>query len=88
MSIAGSGSLSIVATGMKPSPGLILDPAPGLGFRGKALAKGWQYADWRQAFQEFVRNASQNSGHWSAGQYPRKALSAGNDPAPEAPRFQ
>lgn len=41
-------------------------------YRRKALAKGWAYANWRQAFQEFVRNASPNSGHFAAGQYPRK----------------
>lgn len=41
-------------------------------FRGKAQAKGWEYANWRQAFQEFIRNASPKSGHFAAGQYPRK----------------
>jgi hypothetical protein len=40
-------------------------------FRGKAQAKGWEYANWRQAFQEFIRNASPKSGHFAAGQYPR-----------------
>lgn len=49
------------------------DP-PGLfeSFRGKAEAKGWLYANWRQAFQEFVRNAAPNSGHFASGQYPRQ----------------
>jgi hypothetical protein len=40
-------------------------------FRGKALAKGWAYANWDQALQEFVRNCAPNSGHWAAGQYPK-----------------
>lgn len=43
------------------------------GFRGKATAKGWTYANWRQAFQEFVRNCMPASGHWAAGQYPKTA---------------
>ena len=42
------------------------------GFCGKARAKSWVYADWRQAWQEFCRNAAPNSGHWSSGQYPQK----------------
>lgn len=42
-------------------------------FRGKAGAKGWEYVNWRQAFQEFVRNAMPNSGHFAAGQYPKKS---------------
>ncbi len=41
------------------------------GFCGKARSKGWQYASWPQAWQEFVRNAKPNSGHFSAGQYPK-----------------
>lgn len=41
-------------------------------FRGKAKAKGWEFSNWRQAFQEFVRNCSPNSGHWAAGQYPHR----------------
>jgi uncharacterized protein YdaU (DUF1376 family) len=40
-------------------------------FRGKAMAKGWAYANWEQALQEFVRNCAPNSGHWAAGQYPK-----------------
>ncbi len=49
-----------------------VDPAELLAsFRGKAQAKGWEYANWRQAFQEFIRNASPKSGHFAAGQYPR-----------------
>lgn len=43
------------------------------GFVGKARAKSWVYADWRQAWQEFCRNCAPNSGHWAAGQYPRLA---------------
>lgn len=42
------------------------------GFCGKARAKGWKYVDWRQAWQEFCRNAAPNSGHWAAGQYPKQ----------------
>ena len=42
-------------------------------FRGKALAKGWTYANWSQALQEFIRNVQPNSGHWAAGQYPKSA---------------
>lgn len=41
-------------------------------FCGDARAKGWKYADWRQAWQTYVRNSAPNSGHWAAGQYPRK----------------
>ncbi len=41
-------------------------------FRGKASAKAWQYANWNQGFQEFVRNSAPQSGHWAAGQYPKK----------------
>lgn len=52
-------------------------PALFEGYCGKARAKGWVYADWRQAFMEFCRNAAPDSGHWSSGQYPRrKAASA------------
>lgn len=40
-------------------------------FRGKALAKGWKYANWRQAFRDHVRSAAPGSGHWSEGQYPK-----------------
>ncbi len=40
-------------------------------FCGQAKAKAWEYADWDQAFQTYVRNASPNSGHWAAGQYPK-----------------
>lgn len=42
------------------------------GFVGKARAKSWVYADWRQAWQEFCRNSAPNSGHWASGQYPRR----------------
>jgi hypothetical protein len=40
-------------------------------FKGKALAKAWSYANWHQAFQEYVRNCAPNSGHWASGQYPK-----------------
>lgn len=40
-------------------------------FCGKARAKSWAYADWRQAWQEYCRNCAPNSGHWAAGQYPK-----------------
>jgi hypothetical protein len=40
-------------------------------FKGKALAKAWAYANWHQAFQEYVRNCAPNSGHWASGQYPK-----------------
>jgi uncharacterized protein YdaU (DUF1376 family) len=46
-------------------------------FRGKAEAKGWEYVKWGQAFQEYVRNCAPNSGHWAAGQYPRKGQHSG-----------
>ena len=45
-------------------------------FGGKARAKGWEYVDWRHAFQEFVRNAAPGSGHFAAGQYPRLGAAA------------
>ena len=40
-------------------------------FRLQAQAKRWIYADWRRAFQMYVRNVAPNSGHWSQGQYPK-----------------
>lgn len=40
-------------------------------FRGNALAKGWEYANWAQALQAFIRNCAPNSGHWAAGNYPK-----------------
>ncbi len=40
-------------------------------FCGQARAKGWEFADWVQAFQTYVRNVMPNSGHWAAGQYPK-----------------
>jgi hypothetical protein len=40
-------------------------------FRLQAQAKHWLYADWRRAFQVYVRNASPMSGHWAQGQYPK-----------------
>jgi hypothetical protein len=42
------------------------------GFKRKALAKGWTYASWDRAWQEFVRNCRVGSGHFAAGQYPKK----------------
>jgi hypothetical protein len=42
-------------------------------FKGKALARGWEYVNWRQAAQEYTRNCMPNSGHWAAGQYPKKS---------------
>lgn len=42
-------------------------------FKGKAMAKGWVYANWRQAYQDHVRSAAPGSGHWSSGQYPKRA---------------
>lgn len=41
------------------------------GFKGKAVAKGWKYADWDRAWQEFVRNCRKDSGHFAAGMYPK-----------------
>jgi uncharacterized protein YdaU (DUF1376 family) len=41
-------------------------------FRSMALAKGWVYADWDQHWQTLVRQWNADSGHWSAGQYPRR----------------
>lgn len=40
-------------------------------FVGQAKAKAWEYADWSQAFQTYVRNTRADSGHWSSGQYPK-----------------
>lgn len=40
-------------------------------FCGQARAKGWEYVDWGQAFQTYVRNVAPDSGHWSSGQFPR-----------------
>lgn len=42
-------------------------------FRELAQAKGWQYASWSAAFQGYTRNARDDSGHFSAGQYPKKS---------------
>lgn len=41
-------------------------------FVDQAKAGGWVYADWSRAFQTYVRNAAPDSGHFAAGQYPRK----------------
>lgn len=41
-------------------------------FRSNAKSKGWEYADWDQHWQTVIRQWSASSGHWSAGQYPRK----------------
>jgi len=56
------------------------------GFCGKARAKSWVYADWRQAWQEFCRNAAPDSGHWSSGQYPKLKVN-GAAPGMEAVRW-
>jgi hypothetical protein len=49
-------------------------------FCGKARAKSWVYADWRQAWQEFCRNTAPGSGHWAQGQYPKlKPQGAGTE---------
>lgn len=40
-------------------------------FRLQAEAKRWMYADWRRAFQMYVRNVAPDSGHWSQNQYPK-----------------
>lgn len=45
-------------------------------FTDQARAAGWAYADWPRAFQGYVRNAAPGSGHFAAGQYPKK--SSGN----------
>lgn len=41
-------------------------------FRLKAQNKQWRYADWRLAFMTHVRNARPGSGHFAAGQYPKR----------------
>lgn len=41
-------------------------------FTDQAKAAGWTYADWSRAFQTYVRNAAPGSGHFAAGQYPKK----------------
>jgi hypothetical protein len=41
-------------------------------FREQALAKGWEYVDWAAAFRTYCRNARKDSGHFGAGQYPRR----------------
>jgi hypothetical protein len=47
-------------------------------FTGQARAKGWEYVDWIAAAQTYCRNAHRDSGHFSAGQYPRRAASNGS----------
>lgn len=42
-------------------------------FHNQALAKAWKYADWARAWQTYVRNCAPNSGHWAAGQYPKRS---------------
>lgn len=44
-------------------------------FASQAKAKGWEYVDWRSAFQTYARNAKPGSGHFSAGVYPRRSSS-------------
>lgn len=46
-------------------------------FASKAKAKGWTYVDWDQALQTYVRNCAPGSGHFAAGQYPRRGIAAG-----------
>ena len=41
-------------------------------FCDQAASKAWTNADWRRAFQTYVRNCAPNSGHFAAGQFPRK----------------
>jgi hypothetical protein len=41
-------------------------------YRRQSEAKAWKYAKWKQAFQEYVRNARSDSGHFAAGQYPKR----------------
>lgn len=48
-------------------------------FTGQARAKGWEYVDWPAAFQTYCRNARKDSGHFSAGQYPRKSAGGMHD---------
>lgn len=45
-------------------------------FSEQARAKGWENVDWAQAFQGYCRNAHDDSGHFGAGQYPKKANGA------------
>lgn len=42
-------------------------------FCDQADAKGWEYVDWAKAFQTYCRNAKPDSGHFAAGQYPKKS---------------
>lgn len=46
-------------------------------FRLQARTKQWTYADWRLAFMTYIRNCAPTSGHWAAGQYPKK-VAGGN----------
>lgn len=41
-------------------------------FCDQARAKAWEYADWARALQTYCRNAAKDSGHFAAGQYPKK----------------
>lgn len=41
-------------------------------FCDQARAKAWEYADWPRALQTYCRNAAPDSGHFAAGQYPKK----------------
>lgn len=49
-------------------------------FCEQADAKGWEYVDWPKAFQTYCRNAKPDSGHFSAGNYPRRQLIDSLDP--------
>lgn len=41
-------------------------------FTDQAAAGAWEYADWSKAFRGYVRNCAPKSGHFAAGQYPRR----------------
>lgn len=49
-------------------------------FASQAAAKGWEYADWSRAWQTYVRNSAPASGHFAAGQYPRRVAAEPNSP--------
>jgi hypothetical protein len=46
-------------------------------FRLTAKKKQWAYADWRLAFQGYVRNAMPGSGHFAENQYPKQKANGG-----------
>lgn len=51
-------------------------------FCDMARAKGWEYVDWNAHWQTLVRQWRPDSGHWSAGQYPRAAAPTSAPPTP------